>query len=90
MRGAHAARVSNPALAGFSIIQVFTRTASSTCGRHKAISYQWEEWEPALGVWGALLVGWIISLPGTYILARLCGRFILAAREVGREPNGKA
>ncbi len=28
MRGAHAARVSNPALAGFSIIQVFTPTAS--------------------------------------------------------------
>jgi hypothetical protein len=37
-----------------------------------------EEWEPALGVWGALVAGWIISLPGTYFLAWVFSRAIPA------------
>jgi hypothetical protein len=44
-----------------------------------------EEWEPRLGVWGALVVGWVISIPGTYILAWLLGTFILAPRH---SPSG--
>ena len=46
-----------------------------------------EEWEPTLGVWGALAAGWIISLPGTYILAWVFSRVILPPRQGSGEPH---
>jgi len=49
-----------------------------------------EEWEPTLGVWGALVVGWIISVPGTYVLAWLCSRLMIAPKQNGGEPHEKA
>ena len=45
-----------------------------------------EEWEPALGVWGALVFGWAISVPLTYLLAWFISRLrITSGRDGGKE-----
>ena len=38
-----------------------------------------EQWEPKFGVWGALFVGWLVSVPGTYLIAWLYRRVTFRA-----------
>jgi hypothetical protein len=37
-------------------------------------------WEERLGVWGARIVAWLISIPGTYLLAYLFSRIARSRR----------
>ncbi len=38
------------------------------------------EWEPRLGTWGALLAGWVVSLPLSYVLAWMLSCVIASQR----------
>src|SRR6476619_950520 len=38
-----------------------------------------EEWEPKFGVWGALFIGWLVSVPCTYLIAWLYRRVTFRA-----------
>lgn len=47
-----------------------------------------DEWEPKLGVWGALLAGWIISMPVTYIAAyTICFLFSMGNDQSGNDDD---
>ena len=46
-----------------------------------------EEWEPKFGVWGALFVGWLVSVPGTFVLAWLLGTFVFTHRDGASPPK---